>query len=124
MRLTTTTTTKDRRALNAVVGIESTRTIERKESTGITTEEEEMDEDARETETETEEEDAEDGAGRTKTTTTTTTTTTEVDRSLAFPRSWKGIAKRNDEVSIKTTSKAEEEDDNTGERTKGPRKID
>jgi hypothetical protein len=86
-----------------------------------------MDEDARETETETEteEEDAEDGAGRTKTTTTTTTTTiTEVDRSLAFPRSWKGIAKRNDEVSIKTTSKAEEEDDNTGERTKGPRKID
>ena len=124
MRLTTTTTTKDRRALNAVVGIESTRTIERKESTGITTEEEEeMDEDARETETET---DAEDGAGRMKTTTTTTTTTTitEVDRSLAFPRSWKGIAKRNDEVSIKTTSKAEEEDDNTGERTKGPRKID
>ena len=119
------TTTKDRRVLNAVVGIESTRAIERKESTGITTEEEEeMDEDARETETETEEEDAEDGAGRTKTTTTTTTTITEVDRSLAFPRSWKGIAKRNDEVSIKTTSKAEEEDDNTGERTKGPRKID
>ena len=84
-----------------------------------------MDEDARETETktETEEEGAEDGAGRMKTM-TTTTTTTEVDRSLAFPRSWKGIAKRNDEVSIKTTSKAEEEDDNTGEITKGPRKID
>jgi hypothetical protein len=84
------------------------------------------------------EEEEEDGRGDEKTTTRMTTTTTTRDQSLAFQRRWKSFTKRNcrtarrraNEVLIdhryrrrcRTVTKGE--DDNTGETSKGTRKID